>query len=902
MPYYKINDRDMRFTEAKSLVGASISSGTNGVSGSTQILNTPGYSPSCPAINIGTSNPRGALERIPGTEGFIQSLAGFTPIYPGGRYSALHPYDEVRFPQRFSLQSSSFLSPDVSQTSEAQYREHIQNVWMPEYTSKYGPRYDNAVENKQTILLSRPVMAPAWGFDSTRGTNYNLSTGFSSFAWVNVRQDDIGESDPVSSYSVTGTAADIKFSKGLSPVLTVLSASWNNFTTGSSISNSNTLGGLTPPYVCFSWGIHRDDNGDRRIYLMAATGTSQNDVYVTQSSPVSINLEEWNHIGIRWQQDINNRTGSFVINNNVVGEFVLDESQIFTPNDSNSKIFPTSLTTSTFHNKIINPSVGFGSDDVNSSLDGIITIGNLGNQRFSGDCTSQKSMPLVSGSAKLLELHDIALWNSFVELEYIEPYWSGSVEFNNSDFKPVFYVPVATPYAGKLKAAPGFPVYEKSMWEGSISSQFINPLGYYGTVGPSNFFTNQLEEIPLEEAHFLSVAQLGSNLGNSSLGMSTIDKLAVGGTIPGSMFENINDSEFQGVGLFQGKSPVLGLGGAFMISCNLIDVVSLNPSMYAQVASGTIHGQNRISAIPFCPMDYIIGNTSSSFGYSCQRVWPSNHHSFDFNANKINTWIENSGSSNSILTGFYTEKSWGYRQRIKAASTRKLINVNPMTVTYSTNSGSQVLDPLFGRRTKIDHFANTAFNLNTAWYIPKVIAGDNIDKGTIEVKIIPSIYDNISGFEISRFGSFATSPLNDHGEIEPELFTLDFIDNGYGGLVRSPFISPAPNEQFIIFYDRGTIVQKHPSLFWAGQPVYNENRQFWTINLTSSNKVFIREVEMTIPKNKATIPFSPNSKTGTVTGADIYDKSGNLIEKVRLGQPIERLSGSAITIRTFTVF
>lgn len=895
MPYYPIKDRDMRFTEAKSLMGATLSSGSGGVSGSTQILNTPGYSPSCPAININTSTPRGAMERIPGTEGFIDSLAGFTPIYPGGRYSALHPYDEVRVPQRLSLQSSSFLSVDVNQTSNAQYREHIQNVWMPEYTAKYGPRYDNKVENKQTILLSRPVMSPLWAFDDSRGTNYNLSTGFSSFAWVNLHQDDLGLSTPTSSSSITGNAADIEFSKGLSPVLTVLSSSWNNFTTGSSIGNAQTLGGDTPPYVCFSWGIHRDNSGNRRIYVMAATGTSQTDVYVTQSSPIPINLGEWNHIGVRWQQNINNRTGSFVINNTVVDEFVLDESQIFTPQDSNGRIFPSNA--SFFNKKILSSSVGFGSDDFYGSIDGIITLGNIGNQRFCGDYSSEKSMPLVSGSAKLIELHDIVLWNKFTELEYIEPYWSGTVSYSGSTEDPVFYIPVATPYGGNISTVGGV-----SKWDSFIAPQLINPLPYYGTKGPSNFFSSENIEIPLEEAHFLAAAQLGANMGSSGLGQSTIDKLAVGGTIPGSMFENVNAGSGSGVSLDSSRSPVLGLGGAFMVSCNLIDVVSLNPSLFAQMASGTIGGQNRISPIPFNPMDYITPETSASFGFSNQRIWPSNHHYFNFNAASLNTWVQNSGSSNSILPYFYERGSWGYKKRFDAAKTKKLVDVVPRTVTYSTNPGSFVLDPLSGSQTNTDHFVNTAFNANAVWYIPKVIAGDNLDKGTFKMYFIPSVYDNVSGDEIARFGSFNTSNANNHGNIEPDLFTLDFIDNGYGGLVRTPFQSPAPNEQFSIFYDRGTIVQKHPALFWVGQPVDDDDRQFWSLELTSSNRVFIREVEMNIPKNRATIPFSPYSRNGTVTGADIYDKSGNIIEKVRLGQPVERLSGSAITIRTFTVF
>lgn len=896
MPYFPINDRDMRVTEAKSLVGSVLSSGSRGISGSTQILYTPGYSPTCPAINVNTSTPRGAMERIPGTEGFIQSLAGFTPIYPGGRYSALHPYDEMRAPQRLSLQSSSFLSTDINQTSLAQYRGHIQNVWMPQYAAKYGPRYDNAVENKQTLLLSRPIMTPAWGFDSSRGTNYQLSTGFSSFAWVNLRQDDIGLSEPVSGTTITGNAPQYSFSRGLSPVLTILSSSWSNFTTGSAINIANTINNQQPPYVCFSWGVHRDNTGNRRIYLMAATGTSQSDVYVTQSSPISIDLGEWNHIGVRWQQNVNNRTGSFVINGEVVDEFVLNESQIFTPSDENGRILPVNTESSTINKVLLSSSSGFGTDNFSGSIDGIITLGNIGQQRLLGNPASQKTMPVVSGSAKLIELHDIALWNNFIELEYIEPYQSGTVSFSGSQEDPVFYVPVATPYVGPLwRPSSAVPNYEAN-----VSNVFVNPLLYFNRKGPSNFVTTGSLEVSLKEPHILSVAQLGANLGASSFGQSTIDKLAFSGAIPGSMFETINNGFTQGVALDSTQSPVLGMGGLWMVSLNLIDVATGNACLFGQIASGTIQGAQRYTLIPFCPMDYITPQTSASFFPSTQRIWPSNHHSFDFDATKLNTWASQS-YSNSLIKQTYSG-SWGYRKRFDAARTHSDITAIPRLVTYLTNSGGTVLDPLLGNETVSDHFSNTAFNTNAVWYIPKVIAGDNLDKGTFTMSFIPSVYDNVNGTEIARFGSFSTNAANSHGNIEPSLFTLDFIDNGYGGLVISPFENPTPNESFSIFYDRGTIVQKHPSLFWVGQPVVDENRNFWELTLTSSNKVFVREVEMTIPGNKATIPFTTGAVSGTITGADIYDKSGNLIEKVRLAQPVQRLSGSAITMRTFTVF
>lgn len=896
MPYYPIKDRDMRFTEAKSLVGTTVSSGSQGISGSAQILNTPGYSPDCPAININSNTSRGALERIPGTEGFVDSLAGFTPIYPGGRYSALHPYDEVRVPQRLALQSSSFLSTDVEQTTKAQQRAHIQNVWMPEYTAKYGPRYDNKVENKQTLWLSRPVMSPAWGFDSSRGTNYELETGFSSFAWVNVHQDDIGFSTPTSSSVNSGNAPDVALSKGLSPVLTVLSSSWASFTTGTSLTNADPLNGQQVPYACFSWGIHRDNSGNRRIYVMAATGTSQSDVYVTQSNPVTISTNEWNHVGVRWQQDVNNRTGSFVLNGTVIGEFVLDEARIFTPSDSNGRIWPTTDESALINKPLLSSSAGFANANFSGSIDGIITLGNLGNQRYLGSTDDGRTMPLVSGSAKLIELHDVAMWNSFIELEYIEPYQSGTVARSGSAEDPVFYMPVATPYAGQLRRTSN----GKPMYEFGVSNNFVNPLPYYGRKGPSNFVTTGSQEIPLEEAHLLSLAQLGVSLGDSGLGQSTLDKLALSGTIPGSMFENINAGFSNGVKLDSSKSPVVGCGGAWAVSLNTIDVATGNPSLSTQIASGTIEGANRFTAIPFSPMDYITAQTSASFGISNQRVWPSNHHSFNLDARNLNSWASSS-HYNSILSNVYSG-SWGFRKRFDAAKTRRSVEAITRTVTYTANTGSVVLDPLSGSATKIDHFANTAFNTNAVFYIPKVIAGDNLDKGTFRAKFMPSVYDNVDGEEIVKFGSFTVNGANSHGNIEVNDFTLDFVDNGYGGLVRAPFESPAPNEQFSIFYDRGTVVQKHPALFWVGQPVEDDDRQFWTLHLTSSNRVFVREVEMNLPKNKATIPFSSGSKDGTITGADIYDKSGNLIEKVRLGQPVERLSGSAITLRTFTVF
>jgi hypothetical protein len=72
--------------------------------------------------------------------------------------------------------------------------------------------------------------------------------------------------------------------------------------------------------------------------------------------------------------------------------------------------------------------------------------------------------------------------------------------------------------------------------------------------------------------------------------------------------------------------------------------------------------------------------------------------------------------------------------------------------------------------------------------------------------------------------------------------------------------------------------------------------------VSASNKAYIRELEMTIPEGRYITSKNDVGISDTVTHLDIFDNNGHLMEKVSLSQPITRLSGSAITIRTVTVF
>lgn len=898
MPFYPIKKNDMRVTDGTSEQGVSFSSGTlSGTSKKTQILNTPGFNEGCPSIFTASNAGKGAMERIPGKSGFIQTLAGFTPTYPGGVYNALHPYDEARYIKRIQVQSSSFFSQNQNSSNFSQYRQHIQGVWYPKYRGLYGARYENSVQNNSTLLLSRPIMTPAWAFDSKFSNDYDISTGFTSFSWVNIRQDDAGSLEPFvtasSGFTSPTPPADISVSEGLSPVLTIMSGTWSGFATGSSSTDLQTVTGLTPPFTCFSWGVNRGPGNTRRLYVMAATGTGQTDVYSAYSKPLNIDLNEWNHLGVRWQNDINNRTGSFVVNGELFDEFVLDVPSLEMPSPSSSLYLQTNFSSSLIS--------GVNSFNASSSLDGIITLGNLGQFRLSGSL-SGNDYPQQLGSAKLIELHDIALFDNFVELEFIEPYCSGTVHRSGSS-DPIFYVPVATPKLNSFNQDPFNQL--------NVRSKISNSYDYYDR-NISTFYNSSSVDLGVYENHILQLSQLGGNVEVSTSTQSGIDNLATGGSILGGIFSNINQGRENGIQWREDLSPLVGFGTQWLINSNLIDVASGAPALSAFFASGTIKNasDSRTFVCPN-PMDFFVNNTSSSYQYSTQRIWPSDHHDFLMDARKLNSWVSTVGSRSDLSgtnrldasTMGISYNNWEYRNRIPCAINNKLVRSTQRSVVYYTTGSSTILDPLNGLLSIQDHFINSAFNINQIFYIPKVIYGDKIKRDSPILTVQACIAEKASGDKNQRvaFGQFFST--NNDVSINPD-FKLKFYDNGYGGMVRSNKTDTSFNDLITIFYERGVLAQKHPSLYWIGNDnsTQNNGNNAWELEFSSSNKVFIREMELNIPAQKSLFPISKGSLEGTVTGVDIYDNGGNILEKVRLSQPVSRLSGSAITIRTFTVF
>lgn len=908
-----IQNKDIRVVQATTLKLVNYSSSSySGTVGDVQILDTPGFSESYPPAIFDTSTTsKGAMERIPGTDGFIQTLSGYTPVYPGGMFNALHPYDEVRGVRVYSVQSASFLSTDQAETSLSQMKNAVQNVLLPEYFGKYGARYKNEVLNKNTLLLSRPLMTPSWFFDHEMfNTNYDISNGFSSFAWIAVHQDDVGSDDVFNAVTTQvgiSPPADITVSSGLSPVLTILSGNFAGFSTGSSSTTLSTINGLQPPFVCFSWGINKDSSGDRRIYILAATGSGQTDIFSAQSDPINIDDDSWFHAGVRWENIINNKTGSFVLNGENIGDFVLDTSSVACPTTTGSEIF--NYYNASYDKSIITSAANLPAGSYSgfySNVDGLITLGNLGQIRYYGATSpSGKEFPITLGSAKLIELHDIVLFNKFVELEDILPYYSGSVSYNNSS-NPIFYVPVAVPRLNEtaLTGTTG----NDSFYEYYIQPREVNCIDYFsGSPGPSSFFYNG-EDLGINEAHILQLAQLGADLSINDNTESTIDKLSTEENILNSQWSNFNNGKDNGVYWDKEKNPLKGWGSQFLINSPLIDVVNLYPPTSVISISGSLSGVGTKTIIPACPYDLFINNSSSSYGYSTRRILPSNNHDFVFDAEDINTWISISSSLNTIaLTGSNSSfmglayNDWGYYNRIEAATEKKTIKCVPNTISYYV-SGSQTVLSALSDRTVHNHFINTATNINKIFYIPKVLLGDDIKKGSVSINSQINIF-KYNGEILSPFGQYystlSTSSIDND-------FNLSFIDNGYGGLIRGPYsTSEMYNEIGSILYDRGIIVQKHPGMFWIGEDnsTYDNgiNKAF-ELNFTSSNKSFIREMELTIPKNKNIIPISENMNSGSLNYIDIYDNAGNCLERIGLAQSIERLSGSAITIRSYMVF
>lgn len=871
MPFLKVDKNFSRVFESKSISQKTVYANSEGIFVKNQILNTPGFlSGSNLAIEEGN---RGALERIPGTLFINETLSGESVVYNGGHFNALHPYDEEREPIAYTLQSSSFMSGDEFSTFTAQRRQHIQNVYMPMYASKYGPRYENSVLNQKVLALSRPVLTPSYLYNE----NYDISNGISAFAHFKVCQDDIG-SDQVFEFASSGFSgvsppADISMSSGLSPVLSILSGSWSGFASGSNNTNLNTLTGLQVPFVCFSFGVNRDSEGNRRLYILAATGSGQTDVFQYQSDALDINLNEWNHIGVRWQRDINDSTGSFVLNGRNVGEFSLDSPTLSMPN-------PSSWITSSYSYPLISSSFeDIGA--ISSSIDGLITLGNTGQYRLSGTHISGFNYPYQMGSAKLVEMHDVTIFNKFVELEDIEPYISGNVSYTDS-LNPVFYMPLIAP---RNRVLP-------SVNSSFASSGLTNVLSYYG--GTENYFggfyIGDSKIIYMEEPHILSVAQLGGNINSASPTLSSLDILHLGGDIPKTIWCNASAGSESGVFWNKNKSPLLGFGAQWMQNLPLVDIANGNFSLPVFIGSGTIEGSDRVSFIPSNPMDLIVNNTSASYAPSTMRIWPSDNHSFILNGENLNTFLSNLPSGN-LIDEFYQE--FEFRTRHDAAIEADNIIVKTSYVNFLTNSieYNSVQGDLY---TDCNHFTNTSQNSNVLLYIPKVISGDLIKTNSVDLYTQPLVFGLTSRYS---FGDIYST----YGDVSVDDYVLSFKDNGYGGIYRGNIITNGVyNTIGCIFYDRGLFLQIDPTMFWFGYNGSFEDYNYWSMTFSSINNAYIKESEYTIPKNIAR--YSEFDEVDTITGINIFDINGNCLEKINIAQPVSRLSGSAITIKSYMVY
>jgi hypothetical protein len=884
MPFFKINENDNRIYASKTRTSIEIVSNSSGISGGQKILSTPGFLENGD-IAIEEGN-RGALERIPGSQFFDQSYTVESGIYPGGVFNALNPYDEVRQLEILNIQSGTYISTDLTQSMYGQIRDSLQNVYMPSYASHYGARYDNSVLNKHTLALARPILTPSYPFSQNNSYSF-VNTGFTALSYVKVMQDDIGSDDVFeitsSGFASVSPPADIIVSEGLSPILTVLSASWSGFASGSSATNLNTLTGLQVPFVCFSYGINRDSNGDRRIYVLAATGSGQTNIFQAQSEPLDIELDQWNQVGVRWQENINARTGSFILNGVNVGDFVLNVSSITFPSNSGNWIdssydFP--LVSSSF------TEIG----NISTSVDGLITLGNLGQFRLSGSHPTGFDYPKQLGSCKLIELHDISLHSRFLELDEIENNTNKSYE---EDLDCVFYVPVM---------APRTRVIDSGVADLFTQSNFTNSLGYYG----NNYFDSirvGSKVLYLEEPHILSVAQLGANINTTTYVSSPVDILQLGGDVANTIWSNASFGDNQGVHWNNTKSPLLGFGTQWMQNLSLVDVSNGNFAVPVFIASGTIEGQSRRTFIPSNPMDLISDLTSGSYAPSTIRIWPSDHHEFTVDASILNNWLSNSIKSSSYLEQFYSD--FEFRNRFDAGKSKNIIDIFYGYVQFYNNDDVNpfVVPIQTGLFADCDHFTNTSYNGSSVFYLPKIIMGDKMQKGSYYFETQPKM---IATNSVS-FGDIYST----HNNITlVDSFMIRFQDNQYGGLIRSNNVLTDKENQLTyhnigsIFYDRGIVYFTHPSLLWIG----NEDGSFedvdqFNITFISENNAYIKESEYTIPKNNARyLATDLNGEIDVFNGIDIFDVNGNVLEKVRIMQPVQRLSGSAVTVRTFTVF
>jgi len=184
-----------------------------------------------------------------------------------------------------------------------------------------------------------------------------------------------------------------------------------------------------------------------------------------------------------------------------------------------------------------------------------------------------------------------------------------------------------------------------------------------------------------------------------------------------------------------------------------------------------------------------------------------------------------------------------------------------------------------------------------AWVIPRVIAGDSIERNSMRLDIEPIM----AGGNQGTFG-FITSSMA-MGNVGTDPFKLTFVDNGFGGLVRSTSSTGFEyNNVGSIFYDRGVVLQTDPTMFWAGRFSALVGRTPWVMEFTSSNSAFVRESEYTIPKNAARHGVNSSGSLDLFTGIDVMDSNGNILERIAIAQPVARLSGSAVTVRTITIF
>jgi hypothetical protein len=455
----------------------------------------------------------------------------------------------------------------------------------------------------------------------------------------------------------------------------------------------------------------------------------------------------------------------------------------------------------------------------------------------------------------------------------------------------IFYVPVS---------APRTRVVDNGVSSVFSSAAFTNSLNYYS----NNYFdsiVNDSKILYLEEPHILSVAQLAGNINDSSYSSSKVDVLQIGGDVANTIWSNASYGINQGIKWNSDRSPLLGFGTQWMQNLSLVDIRNGNFAVPVFIASGTIEGAQRRTFIPSNPMDLISSLTSASYAPSTMRIWPSDNHDFTTDASILNNWIDESVKSwASYLDLFYSD--FEFRDRFDAAKTKKYIDIFYGYVQFYNNDTILINPVQQGLFADSDHFTNTSYNGSSVFYLPKVIMGDNIQRESYKIEIQPMM---ISGDPCS-FGDI----YSDYDNVSADPYVITLRDNKYGGLVKSDSeINVNMNQSTYhnigsIFYDRGICFITHPTMLWMGNSSgsFDDADQI-KISFVSENNAYIKETEYTIPKNNAKyIANNLNGDTDIFNGIDVFDNNGNIIEKVRITQPVQRLSGSAVTVRTFTVF